>query len=671
MVWDLFWERDRRPQVPPQVFGLIGDPLSAESNLNPSSLQRLFELPLQQPSTQFARRSGDDKWALTSLTTASKIRSAAANSGRQYAVASAIQNIRPELLERRCLASCYLAGRYSEDGVPLYSPAELADLLKQLCIFITEQRENLVSTGLPSQRFIHSAWLERRLARVYPTKLPQNRFPHGAAIEIDGQDSDYSWVRERIAPDGQHKYEMCSYEEADFVSGLSKEDAIRLVELRPKIIEIKIKTLQEVEKGLRIGDVNSLWTKAFATLRAVASDQSNIGLTGEEADFLLRMDAMYHRRLFEVYRREKGENHGIALDEEPEPGGLTDILALIGHAAKELQIGTMAKTCAELQGLRNKNAEGMSVLNVAGTVPYLDLIGTEEQKQLEQALDVFEECDKQEPAFWEQFCERVMKEVQQHFTETISVTVPRQVASKLRESDGSFATFMSLYGDYWRSQLLPNDTLISQDSEPESDSQAVNLFKKIGKNTWNIRFDGGELFALNHSVGLARLHWLIGHPGRVFSGEELSPVGNEAQVSDARSSRLGTDVEIDFGHEFFRAHGFEPSVDQETLNAVNRQLEEINARLDSPDLDIESREKFEQDRTQIQDYLSRETNNRGRARTVANEATKANRRVKKSLQEALAMIREHDDELGEHLDNSLHLNDFCYHPIEKTEWETD
>lgn len=164
------------------------------------------------------------------------------------------------------------------------------ELLYSLLKYKTHLEENadhLIEFGYPKTAFIHDRWLDSLLTITYPTKVPANVYGEYLSFQNiplfinirneilenaeNGVFYQYSWTK-RCQLDNflntsyspfreydinyaqkQYNIEFCSYEEAEFIQSNTIECYADWIEkLRPKLIDIKLKTIELCIKYLQL-----------------------------------------------------------------------------------------------------------------------------------------------------------------------------------------------------------------------------------------------------------------------------------------------------------------------------------------------------------------------------------------------------------------------------------
>jgi hypothetical protein len=94
------------------------------------------------------------------------------------------------------------------------------------------------------------------------------------------------------------------------------------------------------------------------------------------------------------------------------PGGLSNLLEVVGHCEKEITLGTLAVTREALEGIINPNKSDQGRFRIRRKhrgEHYAWFVGRPEKSQLDEALDHFLRLWKREPKWWAEYRDRVRK----------------------------------------------------------------------------------------------------------------------------------------------------------------------------------------------------------------------------------------------------------------------
>lgn len=326
---------------------------------------------------------------------------------------------------------------------PFYT---LKELSKQLIGFATHQetgRAEFLRIGHPFTDFCASPFLDLWLNKLYYVKVPIKREATGTTPRavynfryvdrwrLSAPTSAITHRRQRAAwSKGFSLYDFrqvhdrpyvwgrwtgfnaspCDYNEADLIDGLTKDDIEWLPTVRPAVLDFKIRTLGILSKAAAKGTDKRLWGRVLDALNALPH-------TAEMVKRLLRIDIRY-----------AGYNVLSGIEEQVAvpciPGGLTNILEVVGHVEKELSIGTYDQTRAALGGLVAVDRLGRPGL-VFGDVdePYLTLVAKHDRHQIRAALDRWIELEAEERGFWLEFRQRMADAIDAEIQTTAMIAV--------------------------------------------------------------------------------------------------------------------------------------------------------------------------------------------------------------------------------------------------------
>jgi hypothetical protein len=251
-------------------------------------------------------------------------------------------------------------GFWVVDDTPFYTLSELRDHIDALVRHLRNNKRSLLSIGYPSTGFRRSELLFQDLSRLYPIKVPGSIQGRRFLDQMDAElakkakrDSEgnliykYTWVKQVPGPLFALEWlrTRCTYEKAALIPGLSESDVEHIEEMRPKILNLKIKVLGIVHRyvAARIatgGISHSVWDEC---LKAIAE-----GINRPEYEALWRIEKVYPNlfmapllpdgRLFPVQSQVTGFHDRF------EPGGLKNILDFIAYVERELTTGLMDQT---------------------------------------------------------------------------------------------------------------------------------------------------------------------------------------------------------------------------------------------------------------------------------------------------------------------------------------
>jgi hypothetical protein len=317
-------------------------------------------------------------------------------------------------LEGRMAAADYFIEGCRDDGLPLYSLQELASKLVGFRRFLHEEREHLLSTGLPARFYRPCRWLWHRTANLYVTRRTGNCLPFDEPDSADGDLRYYEWVRSRTDETGAEpgaagiyvtKLEPCPFDAADLVARFAVADEKNLIQLRGRLLDVKLAVLGRVAACIRRG--------AASDLLPICMEVIFGSLTPAEVAFCLRCDVIYSHVLKKYRQTDSYLKSLLGIPNPTPPGGITSILEIVGHAEKELTIGSMWRTRKAL-GKLVVTRDSDSVLRVPDDVGnYFGLIAFGSRQAVDKALDGFVDCDDLERDVWSDYRKRVRSALKQ------------------------------------------------------------------------------------------------------------------------------------------------------------------------------------------------------------------------------------------------------------------
>jgi hypothetical protein len=222
-----------------------------------------------------------------------------------------------------------------------------------------------------------------------------------------------------------------------------------------------------------------------------------------------------------------------------------------------------------------------------------------------------------------------------------------------------------------RTCLAPTPKTIRSEPTAPCGTQK-HIFQLKGKD-WNIRYDGGALFAVPRAVGLARIYRLIQNQGHSLSAMHLR-ADQARQKSDPTSRTVGAAKQFTEDPEIAPSH-----VSNAGLTIGDEELKRVRDELTDYDTEIARLKRdgdevlvaeLEKEREELVRSLRRDTF-KGKAKVLNNENTRARRAIRKSIEEAIERIKQKDAICAQHLENSIVMKDgFEYRPDREIAWQT-
>lgn len=590
------------------------------------------------------------------------------------------------LLDRRTRVAQCLGSGYA----PLLSLDELGRVLSQFIEHQSENREVLVSTGIPKTHFQLIPWLDIHLNKLYFTKIPvrlSRPSPRMGVRSPSWQAKSYSRLfdarriafRTTVSPPEMHdgvaflsrlqsertppalytwarlidgRWTACNYNEVEHLNGLSSEDIKKLDQLRPVLFDTKMRILCKLVEGIQARAHEKLLEHCFQEITK--------RLLVEDVDFLLTMDQFYSGYNVRI------NPSGSSVSSNPMlAGGLTSLLEVIGHVKKELSIGTLAKT---------RNAMGEALVFDGLQCPrfitavdrpfayyrdrndtYLELCAAGYGEHARRGFDLCAELDALEPAFWHSFIYDVDDSLKMgEFNTNIQVRAKWEHALIMLPTVQRFADYLSQQMDL---RTFPPIQL--------TDS---NVFRFCSTETWEIQYEGGPFFALPHVDGLAYLCHLITHKEKSFTGLEMKACLRTYGSSIPQNKNS----DVDTSEGFCAQDTVGPKADEQTLKETWDQLREYDHDIERAKSEGRIAEVglLEKERAVYEQHLRSYVNIKGDPRKSSTAETRAARTTKLRIQHAIELISKRDSRLGDHLKDAVDFNLFAYHPRRAIEWVT-
>lgn len=597
--------------------------------------------------------------------------------GRPDRVLSLFETEDIKQIARRAMLVAYLA----HEDTPLYSLPELSKLTDDFADYLSSNKSALVSSGYPVVSFPNSLWLATRLAQSYYSKCPigvdTEAFVEGKpgyvfAVETDSPPSNNlrggRYIRcvapaEAYLTTDQVILELYSayrvVPDASSVPDLtcfSKDEMRRLAELREGLVDAKTQILKHAAYALCNKDADGLWRRSLDLLTKA--------FTKDEVDFLIQSDARYTG-----YNVLSG---AVTQDEETTmlpPGGFTDLLCMLGHIEKEIQVGTFAHAREALTELVSCDLTNRSRLV---TRSYFELVGTRRHSLIDSAYADLAASEAKEKLFWSGFRQKASVAISNDFrspqTVTVMVTSRDKPEFDLHIRPVVDAIESALASAGVMPQVLAYIVDVTSVVTPEK-----NVFRKQGEMFQIVYARQTGYF--DDSLGMRYIQTLLTSPNIEIHVADLDhqarpapPGGTEyydkMSADELEAESLTVQQMSDFIIEDKDREGYK--VAQDTLLDLKEQIKEAHDdRL--PEKRI--RELQEQQHN-CADYLRREYNIHGARRNKDLENIRT--RVTKAIAEALDRIGKNHKPLATHLSKAIHTGCECQYVSDRdVVWLTD
>jgi hypothetical protein len=353
----------------------------------------------------------------------------------------------------------------------------LAAHTKAFVGYLREHKDYMVQTGLPPRVFRPCRWLYIQLGRLYDTRLTGSPYPYDELFSGSRRTPEpqpFRWLKT-----SENRLIECSYGEADILRGIAAEDVRRIEWGRDRFFQTKLHVVDMLQAALEQGRAEHLLQTCLAEVKKQ--------LTREAIDFYCRLDQFY-----------VGSSAIDGVDDRPSPkwspGGLANLLRVIGHVEAEIRIGTLCRTADELppavvQAIRQQ-AEPLDEnqsheANYCRRL-YFRWIYRPERVAMDAALDGMLKRAELELAFWQDYQSRVRDSLQ-----------PQTPVPVLIQVDPRFANGIAPLVQY-HAKILAEKFAKGEILVPPVPRGPV--FRMVG-DSWNIRYGDGELFATGDAVG--------------------------------------------------------------------------------------------------------------------------------------------------------------------------
>jgi hypothetical protein len=518
---------------------------------------------------------------------------------------------------------------------------ELAPRAAAFSQFLTQNRDSLLATGYPSAWF--TAWPAPLAVNLYPVRVPYNLFntprQHRQEEPFVVERSRLIWCcpgtnmaigTERQCPPGMTE---CHYELVQLRADVEAGNARRLEDGRQILLDLKIRLVERLVLALRRGSVVGLWDDCLQWLTDA--------LSGNEADFYLKIDQQWGFGL-----RETGRLSQINFGEMM-PGGLTEVLELIGYCEKELTLGTMSRTKAALEPLLDTTERDFDIAFLRST----------RRPDIDAALDSFRLQNRQETTFWQDFQERINQALRNDFADEVIVRtrIKRRHAAK-------FVPRLDFLASWSREALEQTGALPVLQLSPPTPVPS-SRFRREGK-IWTLAYEGQEAHVPD-SKGLQYLAYLLRRPAQPVHVLELVRAADGMPVTVGNIDGASVDAlleEIGASSEGLGDAG--PIIDKQAQREILAKIQEFDDEIADAEKrgDDDSAEALKGEKQQLIHYYTGGFGLRGAERRAASPEQRARSSVTKAIGRALNDIESEHPLLREHL-ASITTGAYCkYEP---------
>lgn len=591
----------------------------------------------------------------------------------------------------RLASRVLLIDYFAERTTPFYSLEELCTLTDNFISHLSNNEEHLIKTGFPQTSFEKSLWLDWHLNKLYYVKTPlfhplvrqvatecgidliDSFIPGSSTITVNDQGDflyNYVWAKEPLPigetvsigegtlikgydlwwnENGPHFNDgspvtISCYEDASLINGLGPHDASRLEKMRKRIFDLKVAILKRLHQA--VSSQNS------ENLREDCSHIIAEYLKTEEVDFLLKVDhyisgltiggeACYSPNLRTLMHHN---------------AGLSDLLEVIGHYQKEIDIGTMDET-------------SKAIMEIPMNCPlnsYYQAVGETWEEDLNHALYLFSKLETRENHFWDGYRKYINDLLEKGLLGS-GVGCP--------EANIDFTHFNMFIKQFanWKEENDP-EGMFPQINSPDNAliTQGVNYeFIKKG-NFWSITYEGKNTL-LKDSIGLDYICKLLTQPTLEFHALDLaSPARDIGTDGIAKHySKMSKEQLEDEGLDDTFGRGSEELIDEQARHEIKEKINELEKDIQEAkdNFEDEKAEKFENEKQEYMEYLKKCCGLSGRPRKFNSNAEKARKAVSNAITRAIENIKEDLPKLAIHLDNSIQKGTFLsYNPDKEIPW---
>lgn len=547
-----------------------------------------------------------------------------------------------------------------DENTPFLTLEQLAGHTVSFKQFLVEHRDYLVKTGLPPRCFRPCRWLYKHLGRLYDVKVTGSPLPHDE-IFGDHDAPPYQWRKKswRMGNVGESRDTDCEYDEADLLAGMEPANARRIESMRPRVLDVKLRVLDLLAKGAAKQDAAGMWDGALAIFKKT--------FNARDINFLCRMDGFY-------FGADGRTLLGGGVNPKRAPGGVTNLLEVIGHIEAEIKIGVMHHARTALDDSLVRALRAPPAHDVVCRWNYFKVFDRPDRALLDATSDrVVAQCAAV-AEFWQDYCDRVSAAMKNEFRIRVPIELdPRHaklVVPFLRRQAAV------LEGKCERGELIDVSLPPPGPVEP---------VEPVARNC--IRFDGsdwvgsfeGESLHFGKLVGFFYIAWLLAKPHKQFSATELRVAYCRffARSEQVANSHRAKPEQVHDASLHVGAEDDGEVFDKEYFESTRKRVQEIEAEIDDATRDDDHEEvaRLKEERAKIADavmkarrpdgtpvrFSERTSNDRDQVRNRINGALNTIKRKPPSVYQRLSV----------HLHNSLKLKrgTLCsYEPETDMDW---
>lgn len=572
---------------------------------------------------------------------------------------------------------------FADLRTPLYTLDELEHLIARFVGHQEVNQPSLLETGHPETAFAPSVWLDVFLNKLYFTKLPMHgrmAEPHPRYVDWRRISTTFESFQTRWAvnrPDDTELFECsqpnpkcsfawgrilhgnaatCTFEEADALDRLSRDQIAQVEQLRPKLANLKREILARLHQGI--------CSRNSDGLSDICLDLLAKRLTADEAKLLLDIDLVY------------GGSNACSRPVAPEvlpliPGGLSNLIEIIGFIEKEMTIGSMSEVRSILGDLVSCDVMGRRrFLGSSRRSPYAWLVGQGRGGQLREAVDLYCRLETEEVVFWSRFRQRAERALADEFKIPLGIYVPAKLESAIRERLDSQVRQMILGQG-------PDDRVHSISGEAPAITS--NIFRRERGNIfWRIKFADEPEVVIKDCPGLFYIKFLVTHLNQLINVRELVEARNRYAAGQSGSpiTRGGQNFKAaDAGLSGYGRHkGGDKVLDEIARKVIDGELELSKSQLaaiaagGNPEMVVEVAAL----ETKIADLQKSKLEARrmdGTPEILGNDNDRFRKSVTIAIKRAIKVMKKHSSSVASHFQRSIRTGINCsYRPDPLVTW---
>lgn len=518
--------------------------------------------------------------------------------------------------------------------VPLYTLPELAERTAGFIAHLERNREHLLLTGFSRTGFARCEWLQIRLGNLYYTYEPISwRARAGAAREWI---YEYAWTADA---DAEAPFSAATTPIRDGYEPIAEDVRVRLASLRAIVHDAKIAILRLLLTVMHDRDTHDLRERSRELL--VRS------LSPGDKDFLLRADDYYLRLPSGEPAFSSARGYGA--------GGLSDLLDVIGHYEREIELGRLAHTRERLFGFMSTDDHGRFSMS---RNLYSE---TEEIALLETALATY---------------------------------LSRTVAHAARVTDYRLWRDRTL-NEGWAPAAEPKRTPF----ECQNQSTAENVFRRE-RNKWIVAFNGRRSVEVPDPMrgpnagqgyaGFRTVAYLLSKPHVRISAYELDNYEIAVAVATDHSQHVSLTEAIDAGLSTSRASGEQGKLpDDQAVSDYRKRLAALQTSVEGASKELAAAQtdpkrmqtgrvirlqkqitEWEEEISLLKREIGRAVGQGGQLRSIDGERETVRLRVRGRIERVRKRLEECDPVLGKHLrDHIITTDGFKYAPPLPVDWQ--